>query len=267
MATNLKESYDLLGLPVDATDEEVRKAYMKKAKECHPDKNPQDPQATEKFQALSEGYERINSSLRTESVDEEYFSGHNDFFHFVIFREMMRRRMREEMLRRMFGGIFDDDIGPEEAHFPFGPFGGPFFNRPRSHESFERWHHSRFQDGRPSSAHETSTKASKKGKQRKKNPRNSSASGPSGDTHEREYSGRRNFSNEETASDRGETIDSNSAEDFCVSSEKETSDNKRDKQRNGSKSKQKNKNKGQMTAAEWQKGRKKNHRKKKTARF
>lgn len=263
MATNLKESYDLLGLPTDATEEEVRKAYIKKAKECHPDKNPDDPQATEKFQALSEGYERINSNSRTESTDEENFSGCDDFFNFIFFREMMRRRMREEMIMRMFGGIFDDDIGLEGVHFPFG---GPLFNRPRSHESFARWHHSRFQDERAPSAHDTSTKSSKKEKQRKKNPRNASDLGPSGDLHEREYSRRRNFSNEATTSDRGETINSKSSEEsFPASNEKEASDKKRDKQHDARKSKQKNKNKGQMTAAEWQKGRKKNH-KKKTAR-
>ena len=281
MAKSLKECYDLLGLPINASEEEVRKAYKLKARECHPDKNPDDPRATEKFQALNEGYERIVSGSTKESDNVEYFSGFDSYFHFIIFREMMRRRMREEMMARMFGRIFDDDSDFEEDGFPFagnGSFGGPFFHRPRSHQSFARSNNFRFQDqedswyGRQSDEHESSAKPSKKEKHRKRNPRKESNPGPSGDTHGQErcrYSGRRHFSRQETTSDHDESINSKSTQgDFTAKREKETNGKEQDKQREFSKSKPgKNKNKRQMTAAEWQKGRKKNHKKKQTMKF
>lgn len=167
MATNLSESYELLGLPTNATEEEVRKAYKQKARECHPDKNPDDPKATEKFQALRQGYERIVSGSSEEPDNVEYFSGFDSFFHFVMFREMMRRRMREEMMARMFGGVFDDDSDLDEDDFLFGAFGRPFFHRSRHHESTARSNNFRF--GNSSYERESSAKTAKKQKDRKKN--------------------------------------------------------------------------------------------------
>ncbi|KAJ7365440.1 hypothetical protein OS493_005547 [Desmophyllum pertusum] len=160
-----------------ASDEEVRKAFKQKARECHPDKNPDDPQATEKFQALRQGYEKIISGSSEEPDHEEYFSGFDSFFHFMIFREMMKRRMREEMMARMFGGIFEDDSDREEDDL-FGAFGRPFFHHPRHHESSARSQNSRFRDqedsryGRSSYERGSSAKPQKKEtKDRKKNPR------------------------------------------------------------------------------------------------
>ena len=46
--------YELLGVKPDADDRTIKRAYMLKAKELHPDKNRDDPHATEKFQAVNE---------------------------------------------------------------------------------------------------------------------------------------------------------------------------------------------------------------------
>ncbi len=51
-----KDYYAALGLDKDATDTDIKKAYRKLAMTCHPDKNPDDPNAKEKFQAISEAY-------------------------------------------------------------------------------------------------------------------------------------------------------------------------------------------------------------------
>ncbi|CAL9730547.1 dnaJ-like protein 1 [Monosporozyma unispora] len=58
--------YDLLGIQVTATAAEIKKAYRKKSIQEHPDKNPNDPTATERFQAISEAYQVLSDeSLRS----------------------------------------------------------------------------------------------------------------------------------------------------------------------------------------------------------
>ncbi|PXF44946.1 Chaperone protein dnaJ 10 [Gracilariopsis chorda] len=53
--------YDVLGVPPDATDSSIKKAYYLQAKRCHPDRHPDDPQATEKFQKLGEAYQILSN--------------------------------------------------------------------------------------------------------------------------------------------------------------------------------------------------------------
>lgn len=57
--------YGLLDIEIGATEAEIRKAYRKKALQCHPDKNPDNPKAAELFQELSKALEiLIDGSAR-----------------------------------------------------------------------------------------------------------------------------------------------------------------------------------------------------------
>uniref|UniRef100_A0A182RDB2 DnaJ homolog subfamily C member 17 n=1 Tax=Anopheles funestus TaxID=62324 RepID=A0A182RDB2_ANOFN len=49
--------YGLLEVDIAATEQEIRKAYRKKALQCHPDKNPDNPKAAQLFQELSKALE------------------------------------------------------------------------------------------------------------------------------------------------------------------------------------------------------------------
>ncbi len=59
-----RDFYKILNLPKTATLNQIKKSYRKLAKELHPDKNKNDPQAQERFQDLGAAYEvkkRFNS--------------------------------------------------------------------------------------------------------------------------------------------------------------------------------------------------------------
>ena len=62
--------YDILGVKPEATDRELKKAFMVKARELHPDKNKDDPNATEKFQELNEAYEVLKNPDTRKLYDE-----------------------------------------------------------------------------------------------------------------------------------------------------------------------------------------------------
>ena len=53
--------YEILGVSENASMDEVKKAYRKKARENHPDLNPNDPQAAERMNKVNEAYDRITN--------------------------------------------------------------------------------------------------------------------------------------------------------------------------------------------------------------
>jgi len=62
--------YQILGVPPNATADDIKLQYRKLALKLHPDKNRDDPNATERFQELQEAYEVLSDAERRASYDQ-----------------------------------------------------------------------------------------------------------------------------------------------------------------------------------------------------
>ena len=51
-----RDYYEVLGLDRKASDSDIKKAFRSKAREFHPDKNPDDPEAESRFKEVQEAY-------------------------------------------------------------------------------------------------------------------------------------------------------------------------------------------------------------------
>src|SRR5690348_17973510 len=65
-----KDYYSVLGVPASATQDEIKKAYRKLASKHHPDKNPGDPKAAERFKGISEAYQVLGDADNRKKYDD-----------------------------------------------------------------------------------------------------------------------------------------------------------------------------------------------------
>jgi curved DNA-binding protein len=70
MATAFKDYYQILGIPRTASEEDIRKEYRNLARKHHPDLNPGDKSAEDKFKEINEAYEVLSDSVKRKQYDQ-----------------------------------------------------------------------------------------------------------------------------------------------------------------------------------------------------
>ena len=70
MAEQKRDYYEVLGVPRTATDDELKKAYRKLAKQYHPDMNPGNAEAEAKFKEVNEAYEVLSDKDKRAKYDQ-----------------------------------------------------------------------------------------------------------------------------------------------------------------------------------------------------
>ena len=112
-----RDYYEVLGVGRNATDEEIKKAYRKKAIQYHPDKNPGNKEAEEKFKEAAEAYDVLSNKEKRAKYDQFGHAGLDgqagpDFS--GGFGNL------NDILRDLFGGGFGGGFGGFSG---FGGFG------------------------------------------------------------------------------------------------------------------------------------------------
>lgn len=131
MATTTKDYYDILGVKKDASQDEIKRSYRRLARKYHPDLNPGDKTAEQKFKEINEAYEVLGDPKKRADYDRfgktpfeagQGFEGFRpygfdfDFAGTDIFSDLFGTRRTEEMPLRGPDLLTSLEIPLEEAY-------------------------------------------------------------------------------------------------------------------------------------------------------
>lgn len=111
--SNKKDYFEVLGVTRNSTDEEIKKAYRKLAVQYHPDKNPNNKEAENKFKECTEAYEVLSDKdkrARYERFGHEGMKAGSDFHQYSNINDIFSN------FGDIFGGsIFEDFFGGSQS--------------------------------------------------------------------------------------------------------------------------------------------------------
>ena len=125
-----KDYYDVLGVSEDASKKEIDRAYRRLAKKYHPDRNPDDDEAEEKFKEISEAHEVLSDPEKREEYDNmRHARSQGDFGGFERYQDIFGQGGRAGRQRQ--GGfegfglsdLFENVFGQAGPGGPGGPGG------------------------------------------------------------------------------------------------------------------------------------------------
>jgi len=100
----MRSYYDILGVSAEATADEIKRAYRRQAVKVHPDKNPGDAQAEERFKELSQAYEVLSNPEQRREYDAALHGGHPE-------PDVRETAWSVEDFMRRYGDLFSGDFG------------------------------------------------------------------------------------------------------------------------------------------------------------
>lgn len=103
----MKNFYEILGVQENASAEDIKKAYRKLAVQYHPDKNPGDKEAEEKFKSIADAYDTIGDESKRAKYDHQRKFGNTNQQQgpgFDFFRDAMFSQGWSGAFDEMFGG-------------------------------------------------------------------------------------------------------------------------------------------------------------------
>ncbi len=113
MATK-RDYYDVLGVSRTASADELKKAYRKLAMQHHPDRNPDNKEAAEKFKEICEAYEVLSDADKRQRYDQYGHEGMKSAFGpggFDFGRDFTHTGDFQDLFENLFGGGFGDLFG------------------------------------------------------------------------------------------------------------------------------------------------------------
>jgi DnaJ family protein C protein 17 len=99
MDVSSEDLYAILGVDIEATDAEIKKAYRNLALVLHPDKNPDDPEAANKFGKLKAAYDALRDETKRKEYDTQ-FKARNERKRKLHEQDDERKRMRANLESR-----------------------------------------------------------------------------------------------------------------------------------------------------------------------